>query len=85
MKSCKPRRNKPVDPTHVLASSLTANDNMRVGVTVAPRKVVATERVSISRTFAAPRFDMGEYSPTATHVNELLKLGVSDFSDNEKV
>ena len=84
VKSCKPRRRVPVNPTNVLATGLHEKDNMRVGVTVAPRKVIATERKSIARTFAAPRFDMGEYSPTSTIVNELVKLGVDDLSYHTK-
>ena len=75
MKSAKPRKRYPVNPADVLATSLDARDNMRVGMTVAPRKVVATARVSISRVFAAPRLDMGEYAPVSTHNVEMAKYG----------
>ena len=73
MKSAKPRKRIPVNPVDVLATGLHQQDNMRVGMTVAPRKVVVTERVSISRKFTAPRIDMGEYSPCSTHAVEMDK------------
>ena len=68
------------NPLDVLATSMDARDNMRVGITVAPRKVVATERVSISRVFTAPRLDMGEYSPVPTHVRQIQNLSSKDYN-----
>ena len=63
------------NPLDVLATSMDARDNMRVGMTVAPRKVVVTERESIARKFTAPRLDMGEYAPVSTHNVEMAKYG----------
>ena len=62
-----------LDSTAVLATDIDAVDNMRSGMIAAPRKVVVTERVSIKRTFSAPRIDMGEYSPCSTHALEAVK------------
>ena len=59
--------------SQVLATGTGEQDNMRVGMIEAPRKVIVTERVSIKRTFNAPRIDMGEYSPVSTHQLELEK------------
>lgn len=59
--------------SEVLATLSGEQDNMRVGMIEAPRKVIVTERVSIKRTFNAPRLDMGEYSPVSTHQLELEK------------
>lgn len=73
MKSAKPRKRYPVNPADVLATSLDSQDNMRVGMIEAPRKVIVTERVSIKRTFNAPRIEMGEYSPCSTHALEMDK------------
>lgn len=56
-----------------LLSTVTQRDNVRVGITVAPRKVMVTPRVSISRKFVAPRIDMGEYTPVSTHAVEMDK------------
>lgn len=76
----KRRKNRGKNPLAVLATSITAQDNMRVGITVAPRKVVVTERVSISRVFTAPRLDMGEYSPVPTHVRQIQDLSSKDYN-----
>lgn len=72
MKRCKPRRNVPVNPLDKLSTGLDARDNVRVG-TREVREVRVTQRVSIKRTFNAPRLDMGEYSPVSTHALELDK------------
>ena len=61
------------NPTSVLATGLHAQDNMRVGMIEAPRKVMVTERISIKRQFNAPRIEMGEYSPCSTHALEMDK------------
>ena len=65
MKRCKPRRNRPVNPLDVLATGLDARDHVVVGVREV-REVRVTQRVSIKRTFNAPRIEMGEYSPVST-------------------
>ena len=75
MKSAKPRKRYPVNPVDVLATSMDARDNMRVGMIAAPRKVIVTERESIARKFTAPRLDMGEYAPVSTHNVEMAKYG----------
>jgi RNase P protein component len=75
------KRNMLAGTPAVLATGLMANDNMRVGITVAPRKVIATQRESIKHTFAAVRLDMGEYQQTSTHIQEMQKLGVTSFDD----
>lgn len=74
MKSAKPRKRYPVNPVDVLATSMDARDNMRVGMIAAPRKVLVTERESIARQFTAPRLDMGEYVPVSTHNVEMEKM-----------
>lgn len=61
------------NPTSVLATGLHESDNMRVGMTVAPRKVMVTARKPISRKFVAPRIEMGEYTPVSTHAVEMDK------------
>lgn len=79
MKRCKPRRNAPVNPTDVLATDIDARDNMRVGIQVV-RNVRVTDRPSIRAKFTAPRNDMGEYSPVATHASEYEKMTGVDWS-----
>lgn len=64
--------------SEVLATSLSARDNTRVG-TIEVRKVTVTQRESIARRFVAPRIDMGEYAPVATHDLEMAK-GLPDWT-----
>lgn len=63
----------------VLATSVHEKDNMRVGITVAPRKFVATARVSIQAPFTAPRLDMGEYQQVSTHAQQIDKISGTDY------
>lgn len=60
------------NPLSVLATDVLANDNTKVGVQQV-RHVTVTARKPIGRIFNAPRIDMGEYSPVATHDLEMEK------------
>lgn len=67
------------NPVAVLATDLMANDRItaRIGEV---REVRVTQRVSIKRTFNAPRIEMGEYSPVSTHALESVK-GTQGWTD----
>ena len=67
------------NPVAILATDIDANDNIVVG-TREIREVRVTERVSIKRTFDAPRIEMGEYTPVRTVDIELDKLCGQDWS-----
>lgn len=67
------------DPTAILSTGIDARDNVICGIREI-REARVTERVSIKRTFNAPRIEMGEYTPVATVYVELDKLCGRDWT-----
>lgn len=67
------KRDRLAGSTNVLATGVFEQDNMRVGLISAARKVTVTDRPTIRARFTAPRIDMGEYTPVSTHATELYK------------
>jgi len=57
------------DPTHILGTS----GGFAAPMWQSGTKVMASARPSIKMPFAAPRIDMGEYTPVSTHSLEAEK------------
>lgn len=59
--------------SELFSTGIDANDGLVGRGLPSTRETRVTERVSIKMPFAAPRLDMGEYSPVSTNATEAEK------------